>query len=378
MGALRDYLTRTLDDEGRARLKLLSPLGVMQRLILRYTEEAAKRESLLDEDARTVANIEAQLTAHTDDMRESFDQRLRAIQAIILEMRARGDRFFDDTVRLGRVPDLLRRERVRAEFERQVVGETPAEIEAAVRDLIDWMVEREHRLWQSVNDYLARRRQSSASALGTPGGGDEEHVIGGIGAGFDFNRRSVLQRVATASERAVRSYDREEEASQLASSLRGAVVATAGAGAVAVGLGVGTAIVIGTAAADITGITAAVVIATLGLGLLPLQRHRAKAQFDERTRKLSDQLTTTLREQFERELEAASQRLREALAPYTRFVRIERERVTETRATLDRLAGETDALRQRIERQPRATRTEPADSAVGLPVPDAPPAPAPV
>jgi small GTP-binding protein len=378
MGALRDYLTRTLDDEGRARLKLLSPLGVMQRLILRYTEEAAKRETLLDEDARTVANIESQLTAHTDDMRESFDQRLRAIQAIILEMRARGDRFFDDTVRLGRVPDLLRRERVRAEFERQVVGETPAEIEAAVRDLIDWMVEREHRLWQSVNDYLARRRQSSASALGAPGGGDEEHVIGGIGAGFDFNRRSVLQRVATASERAVRSYDREEEASQLASSLRGAVVATAGAGAVAVGLGVGTAIVIGTAAADITGITAAVVIATLGLGLLPLQRHRAKTQFDERTRKLSDQLTKTLREQFERELEAASQRLREALAPYTRFVRIERERVAETRATLDRLAGDTDALRQRIERQPRAARTDPANPSGELPIPDAPPAPAPV
>ncbi|HST88138.1 MAG TPA: hypothetical protein VLJ14_07150, partial [Ktedonobacterales bacterium] len=200
----------------------------------------------------------------------------------------------------------------------------------------------------------------------------------GIGAGFDFNRRSVLQRVATASERAVRAYDREEEASQLASSLRGAVVATAGAGAVAVGLGVGTAIVIGTAAADITGITAAVVIATLGLGLLPLQRHRAKTQFDERTRKLSDQLTTTLREQFERELEAAAQRLREALAPYTRFVRIERERVTETRATLDRLAGETDALRQRIERQPRAPRTDPAASASALPTPDAPPTPAPV
>ena len=375
MGGLRDYLTRTLDDEGRARLKLLSPLGVMQRLILRYTEEAAKRESLLDEDARTAANIEAQLTAHTDDMRESFDQRLRAIQAIILEMRARGDRFFDDTVRLGRVPDLLRRERVRAEFERQVIGDTPAEIEAAVRDLIDWMVEREHHLWQSVNDYLARR-QSSASALGAPGGGDEEHVIGGIGAGFDFNRRTVLQRVATASERAVRSYDREEEASQLASSLRGAVVATAASGAVAVGLGVGTAVAIGTAAADITGITAAVVIAALGLGLLPLQRHRAKTQFDERTRKLSDQLTSTLREQFERELETASQRLREALAPYTRFVRIERERVTETRATLDRLAGETDALRQRIERQPRAARSDRADAADALPIVDAPAAPA--
>lgn len=374
MGTLRDYLTTTLDDEGRARLKLLSPLGVMQRLILRYTDEAAKREALLDEDARTVANIEAQLAAHSDDMRESFEQRLRAIQAIVLEMHARGDHFFDDTVRLGRVPDLLRRERVRAEFERQVVGDAPAEIEAAVRDLIDWMVEREHRLWQSVNDYLGRRRQSSASALGVPGGADEDHVIGAVGAGFDFSRRSVLQRVATASERAVRSYDRDEDASQLAGTLRGAVVATAGAGAVAVGLGLGTAVAIGTAAADITGITAALVIAGLGLGLLPLQRHRAKTHFDARSGKLKDQLTSTLRDQFERELEAASQRLREALAPYTRFVRVERERVATTHAALDRLATETDALRQRIERQGSGS---PTAHAARQPTEESAPAPAP-
>ncbi len=46
MGGLRDYLMRTLDDEGRTRLKLLSPLGVMQKLAVQYSEEAAKRQAL--------------------------------------------------------------------------------------------------------------------------------------------------------------------------------------------------------------------------------------------------------------------------------------------------------------------------------------------
>jgi small GTP-binding protein len=349
LGALRDYLLATLDDEGRTRLKLLTPLGVMERLTLRYLDEAAKRQSLLDEDSRTVDNIEAQLTAHSADMSAAFEQRLRAVQTIVLEMRDRGDRFFDDTVRLSRIPDLVRSQRVKEDFERQVIADAPAEIQTAVDSLIDWMVEQEHKLWQNVNEYLSRRRQNAASVLGTPGTGDDAHVIGGIGVSFDYSRREVLQRVAGAANRAMSSYDREEEARALAGSLQGAVAQTAMAGAGAVGLGVGLAVLVGTAAADFTGIAAGLLLAGLGLGILPYRRRRAKSQFDDRTRELSEALSTTLRDQFKRELEAASQRLHEALAPYTRFVRIESERVGEVRATLERLREETSALRRKVE-----------------------------
>lgn len=351
MGVLRDYLLRTLDDEGRARFKLLSPLGVIQRLTARYTLEAGKRQALLDEDARTVANIEAQLGAHEKDMRRAFEQRLRAISSIVLEMRDRGDRFFDDTVRLARIPDLIRGERVRAEFEREVIGEAPQQIEAAVNDLIDWMAAQEHTLFQQVNEYLTRRRQSTSSALGTPGAGGDEHVIGGIGAVFDYNRRTVLQRVATAADHAMRTYDREADARRMATSLQGAVAQTAVAGAGAVGLGVGIAIVVGTAAADVTGIAMALVLASLGLGILPMRRRRAKTQFDQRARELGEKLAATLQDQFDRELAAGAERLREALAPYTRFVRVERERVAEVHASLAALAEETEGLRLRIEGQ---------------------------
>lgn len=349
LGALRDYLLATLDDEGRTRLKLLTPLGVMERLTLRYLDEASKRQALLDEDGRTVDNIEAQLAAHNADMTSAFEQRLRAVQTIVLEMRDRGDRFFDDTVRLARIPDLVRSQRVKEDFEQKVIADAPAEIQAAVDGLIDWMVEQEHKLWQNVNDYLSRRRQNAASVLGTPGAGDDAHVIGGVGVSFDYSRREVLQRVAGAANRAMSSYDREEEARTLAGSLQGAVAQTAVAGASAIGLGVGLAVLVGTAAADFTGIAAGILLAGLGLGILPYRRRRAKAQFDDRTRALSETLSNTLRDQFTRELEASSQRLHEALAPYTRFVRIESERVGEVRTTLSRLREETSALRRRVE-----------------------------
>jgi hypothetical protein len=151
------------------------------------------------------------------------------------------------------------------------------------------------------------------------------------------------------------------------------VVATAAAGVGAVGLGVGVAVLVGTAAADLTGITAAIVLFGLGLGVLPLQRRRAKTQLDERTRELGEKLTTTLREQFERELEAGAQRLREALAPYTRFVRIERERVEAARAELARIQDEAEALRRQIGTAEVAAPALAAPIApVALPAPDMP------
>jgi small GTP-binding protein len=377
LGALRDYLLSTLDDEGRTRLKLLTPLGVMERLTLRYLDEAAKRQTLLDEDARTVDNIEAQLDAHNADMTSAFEQRLRAVQTIVLEMRDRGDRFFDDTVRLARIPDLVRSQRVKDDFEQKVIADAPTEIQSAVDGLIDWMVEQEHKLWQNVNDYVSRRRQSAASVLGTPGAGEDAHVIGGIGVSFDYSRREVLQRVAGAANRAMSSYDREAESRALAGSLQGAVAQTAMAGASAIGLGVGLAVLVGTAAADFTGIAAGILLAGLGLGILPYRRRRAKAQFDSRTRELSEALSNTLRDQFKREMEASSQRLHEALAPYTRFVRIESERVSEVRATLERLREETNALRRQVELgQPTAhPAQQPAKSTVTVQAAEAAPKP---
>jgi small GTP-binding protein len=346
MGALRDYLLRTLDDSGRTHLKLLTPLGVMQRLLVKYVDAAEQRRALLEEDARTVANIETQVAEHYAEMERAFEQRVRVVDDIVAGIRARGDVFLDGTVRLTNVAQLLRREAVRARFEQEVVADAPQEIETAVHDLIDWIVGQEHRLWQDVNEYITRRRQAS-SALAVSGG--DEHVLGGIGATFDYNRRSTLQKVATSASRTLQSYDRSTESAELANSLQGAVAQTALAGAAGVGLGVGVVVLVGTTAADITGITAGIALAVLGLAVLPLHKSRAKSQLDSRTRELAERVKATLCEQFSREVTADKQRLAEALAPYSRFVKLETERVGQVRETLDRLRDEAAELRKQVD-----------------------------
>jgi hypothetical protein len=66
-------------------------------------------------------------------MRRDFGQYLTKIDNIVLSLNERGSRFFDETLRIGRTPDLLNADKVRAAFEREVVGDTEARIEATVQ-----------------------------------------------------------------------------------------------------------------------------------------------------------------------------------------------------------------------------------------------------
>ncbi|MDP8946591.1 MAG: dynamin family protein, partial [Actinomycetota bacterium] len=58
---LEHYITDLLDEEGRVRLKLESPLGVVEELDRRYRAAVSERLSLLEEDFRTSENVESQL-----------------------------------------------------------------------------------------------------------------------------------------------------------------------------------------------------------------------------------------------------------------------------------------------------------------------------
>jgi hypothetical protein len=54
-------------------------------------------------------------------------------------------------------------------------------------------------------------------------------------------------------------------------------------------------------------------------------------------------------EEFERELSRSLQRLREAIAPYTRFVRAERQKLNRIEAELVEISADLGQIRTRIE-----------------------------
>ncbi len=57
-------------------------------------------------------------------MHHDFDFRTRHIDNILYDVRAQGDDFFEETLRMGWFFDLINSPRLRSEFERGVIGNT--------------------------------------------------------------------------------------------------------------------------------------------------------------------------------------------------------------------------------------------------------------
>jgi small GTP-binding protein len=338
---LEKYIFTTLDEAGRIRLKLSTPLGVAQRVIDKYRAIARDRMAVLAEDFKTVENIESQLDLYRQDMQREFVGRISQIENIIYDLKERGDAFFDDTLRIARVRDLLNSNKIQREFEDRVVSDTARRVDDATNGLIDWMVDQDLRLWQGVMDYLNRRRQASSSRM-------DEHMIGSIGGQFAYNREALLGSVVKEARRVVESYDRRQEAAVIAQDMKSAVGQVVVAGSVAT-LGVLVSIAISSAFIDITGITAALVSGAIGLFIIPYRKRKAQEEFRQRTQELREKLVSAMTEQFNTELARSVERIRESIAPYTRFVRLEQDRVSAADTRLTEMARHLDKLRAQIE-----------------------------
>ena len=332
--ALERYLESTLESTSRFKLKLANPLGVGEALVARYAGIADERLTLIQEDLAVLADVDRQLATDRDDVRRGFELRMIAVDKVLDDMQARGLRYFDNTLRIGRFVDLLNRSRVQKEFEDEVVADAPAEIERRVTELIDWLVGQDFRQWQAVTTLLAeRRRARAARVLGAPDVGS-----------FHDDRSRLIDSVGREAQRVVETYDKRRESEEIADQARIAVAAAATAGGAAVGLGTLVTVAASTVAADVTGILLASVVLGVGFLIIPARRRHAKAVLQEKVTALSARLAAALRRQFETAQERSQQRIADASAPYARFVRTEEGRWRGARKRLDELHQRLGAL----------------------------------
>jgi small GTP-binding protein len=335
---LESYVTDLLDEEGRVRLKMESPLGVVEELNRRYRGAVNERLALLDEDFKTAENVEAQLELYREDMDRDFEARMAEIENIVLRMNERGDAWLEENIRFGNVFELFRQERVSERFEREVVADTEELVDERVDELVDWMVDRNLKQWRTVVDYVNRRRQADYN----------ERLIGEVGDAFEYNRSELLRSVGKNAQDVVQRYDRERESQKLALSLQGAVAQTAAFEVGAVGIGAVVVAIATTRFLDVTGIIAGAILAGYGLFILPNRRRKAREEFREKTDALRGHLGEVVRRQFEAELGRSIERMRQAIAPYTRFVRSEHARMSSAGEALAAIDAEADALRAEI------------------------------
>lgn len=334
---LETFMLQQLDDRERLRLKLENPLGVSTKLIEKYLQVLNERQAILKGDFETLDTIEEQLLAYADDMRRDFAYQRNRVDNVLYAMIERGDRFFDETLRIARVWDLVNSEKIRGDFEREVVADTSRAIERHVSELIDWLVEKNYRQWRSVVEYINRRANQHAG-----------RIVGSVNSDFELNRQALLTTVGENAQRVIESYDQESESLKLAMQVQTAIFQTAAVQVGALGLGAVLVALLNTWWLDLTGVLGASMVAVLGLYVLPYRRDKVKSELRERVDLLRKQLDQALTQQFETELTESLQRMRDAIAPYTRFVRVEREKLEKLDAELRTTKSTITQLRNAI------------------------------
>ncbi len=310
--ALETYLRQVLDRAERVRLKLENPVGVAQNVMARADAGVEARLDLVADDISTLADINRQLDVFSSDIRREFGLRLSDIDTVLHGLELRGIDFFDDSLRLSRLPSLFDKEMLQNQFEEVVVAAAPAEIEQKVEDLIDWLVAADLNQWQAVVNHVNRRQSVHA-----------DRVVGEVGTRFDYDRAALLESLGRASKDSLASYDRALEARKMAEGVQKAVTGTALVEAGAVGLGATVALMASSTAVDVTGLAAAGLLAVVGLLILPVRRRQAKADLREKIGALRSKIMDGLSRQFDAEATKSLARIRETIGPYDRFVRAE-------------------------------------------------------
>ncbi len=336
INALEHYITETLDDNSRLELKLRNPLGVGLHLLTEAKAHTEDQIREISEDVSLSATLEGMLENYRRELQAELPPRLAEVENVLNGFENRGQEYLDNTMKLARIFDLAKPDKIKAEFQEEVQADVAEEIDGKVRSLIDWLVDKDLNVWYQVAGALERRQAQSQRAMPASASPQTER------------RRQLIDSVSTTIKAIVNQYDRKREAEQLGAFVQESVTQTALFGVGAVGIGALVATVLTTKALDVTGIVTAGALAVLGLFVIPYKRKQAKEAFKDKMAELRHNLMKTLSNTFKLESDSAIQRLESNISPYTSYVQSEQVHLQSDKETLENLQGKLDALSQSI------------------------------
>lgn len=338
--ALEDYIFRRLSESERLQLKLVSPIDSARAVAEKLDAEYTGKLELIGEDALKIGRIEENLETARAEMQANFQKFILRVDAHVVELRERGVDFLDRSVRVRNV-NLLRSEaRFREEFEREVLGEWREKLDQTVNESVDWIVRNNMKLWNDALEYFNSQVRKAEY---------DRQIIGRVGGQFVYEREEVHSRIRREAERRVAALDHREECRRIIAGSMTALQQSFGLGAGAVGLGYVLATIFTTVALDVTGVLAATALFAASFFILPYKRKRAIEEFKTKVEKLREEMRVVFESKSAEEIDRATENVRGALEPYTRFVRTERAKAEERAAALQKLNVRLQTLRREIE-----------------------------
>ncbi|MFZ5991352.1 MAG: dynamin family protein [Deinococcota bacterium] len=320
---LEAHIRKVLANES-AKIKLGSPLGVLLRLVQDARPYLERELAENRKQLATCSELEALLKRHIERTQRDFDGQIALALQVLDEVRERGERWLDETVRLSRILELINASRIQDSFMRDVAQNSNQVLERSVQQSLNWLAKKNQEL---LEDALALLREAP-----------------GMLPARDKGEPSVEQAIHKALER----YRPDDEAVVLREEIQLALQQTALASLGGVGLGAGLVLILQSLAADVTGVVAGLVAAILGLSILPRRKDQAKSRLRERLGEVRSSLESALKQALRLELERSAERFRALYRPTCSGLEATQERLSQQIQELQALEQEALKLRERL------------------------------
>ena len=339
LNLILDYVINTLNQRERMRIKLETPVNILEKLVGKYgTLNTQARENMKD-DEQLIEDIHAQLSLFREDSFRRYKFRYADIDNAILEFQKRGIAFFDETFRLGRLLDLANNERMQREYKDQVIKGLSSEIDEKVNSLIEWLVDENYKQWQTVNQKISDRISKLKTRI----------VMDAELQAIQGERKKLIEDVRRESQRVIEKFDHNLQAKEIANDAQMSVAASAAIEAGAIGLGTLITILATTASADLTGLLLAGLTATLGFFIIPAKKKQAKNAFNDKIERLREQLSASLSIEISRQLDVVVENIQSTITPYDRFVKTELVRFANAANGISEIESSIASIRTDIE-----------------------------
>ncbi len=354
MDAIRGYLRQTFEQVPPAKQKLLTQLELARSVTGRYKQSAQARLALVSNDTAQAEDLQKELEKQAGALDQQLAATLVHLGRVFADLHKRGQTFIESHVSVTRAIRGLDNEKLRTDFETEVLAGATSKITAISEQYVNAMVDGGRAYWRSVIDRLNKLDAMLKAESGT------------LDAATYADQRAALQSALALAAGEMKTYtdNRVLEGLQetFAQNVRGFALSVTGAlgGILAFLLSAAT----GISAAHGLTIVFGVVFAPIaliggGIGAAWFSRKAtrdSRAHLDDSLRKLESSYHESLTDMTTRERTRLVQYGQQILAPVFSQLQVlaqrYREQVTEIDGFTSRATGLVDEIEAIISPQP--------------------------
>ena len=331
---LEIFLQEKLNEKSRFKYKMDSALAIGERVANQTLQLLENEIKFYREDLNLADAIQEQTQVYRSEIEREINRSLSEIHAYFSQIKESGNEYFEKLFKVKNIPNLIRKDKTKLEFQNEVLKSLPTDIERKTMEMVENIYLQEQRMTQYATNQIEKRKtQFPGTAISSP----------------ELSERSqLLQKMQATIDEMLERMEKDMAADIGMKHVQTAATTALAIEVSAVGLGAGLTIVATTVATDILGIVAAFWVGVAGFMILPYYRKKSQKEFTAQISEIEEKLINSLQKELNEEIQSQTLQMEQAISPFRQFVSNALDKINNQMQETERLRQQIQELRTKL------------------------------